>query len=78
MINEASVGYNEKSDVWALGCLIFELCALTPPFNASNHLSLAVKINAGKFSRVPAQYRCVWGGGSPPARTSNLPVSANA
>ena len=54
MINEQQ--YNEKSDIWALGCLLYELCALAPPFDASNHLALAVKINAGKFARVPAQY----------------------
>lgn len=27
-----------------------------PPFDATNHLSLAVKINAGKFARIPAKY----------------------
>lgn len=54
MINECR--YNEKSDIWALGCLLYELCALAPPFDATNHLSLAVKINAGKFSRIPSQY----------------------
>ncbi len=54
MINEQK--YNEKSDIWALGCLLFELAALSPPFDATNHLSLAVKINAGKFNRVPMKY----------------------
>jgi serine/threonine protein kinase len=54
MINEQK--YNEKSDIWALGCLLYELCALVPPFDAHNHLSLAVKINAGKFDRIPAVY----------------------
>jgi serine/threonine protein kinase len=54
MINELK--YNEKSDIWALGCLLYELAALAPPFEATNHLSLAVKINAGKFNRVPAKY----------------------
>lgn len=54
MVNECK--YNEKSDIWALGCLLYELCALAPPFDATNHLSLAVKINAGKFARIPAKY----------------------
>lgn len=54
MINETK--YNEKSDIWALGCLVYEMCALKPPFDATNHLSLAVKINTGKFDRIPAKY----------------------
>ena len=33
--------YNEKSDVWALGCLLFELMNLMPPFLAANHIALA-------------------------------------
>lgn len=53
-INELK--YNEKSDIWALGCLLYEMCALAPPFDATNQLSLAVKINAGKFARIPTQY----------------------
>jgi len=54
MINE--MRYNEKSDIWALGCLLYEMCALVPPFEAQNQLALAVKINAGKFNRIPARY----------------------
>ena len=42
LINEKK--YNEKSDIWALGCLIYEICALQPPFMANNYLTLAVKI----------------------------------
>jgi len=53
-INESK--YNEKSDIWSLGCIIYELAALHPPFQAQNHLSLAMKIKAGKFERIPLKY----------------------
>eukprot|EP00667_Euglena_gracilis_P007632 EG_transcript_7706 len=36
--------YDDKCDIWSLGCVIYELCMLHPPFEASNQLSLANKI----------------------------------
>jgi len=42
LINEHK--YNEKSDIWACGCLLYEMCALSPPFVAQNYLALAMKI----------------------------------
>jgi len=53
-INESK--YNEKSDIWSAGCLLYEIAALKPPFEATNHLSLAIKIKAGKFERLPIRY----------------------
>jgi len=49
--------YDTKSDVWALGCLMFELASLKPPFQAANQALLARKIiNAAPESHVPANY----------------------
>ncbi|PSN54558.1 hypothetical protein C0J52_07113 [Blattella germanica] len=40
--------YNKKSDIWSLGCLVYELCSLSPPFIGSNIKQL--------FPRIPAHY----------------------
>ena len=48
--------YNEKSDVWSIGCLVYELCALRPPFEALNVVSLGQKITLGRFARIPQRY----------------------
>uniref|UniRef100_A0A3Q1FKQ6 Serine/threonine-protein kinase Nek2 n=1 Tax=Acanthochromis polyacanthus TaxID=80966 RepID=A0A3Q1FKQ6_9TELE len=50
------MSYNEKSDIWSLGCLLYELCALSPPFTAYNQRELAEKIREGKFRRIPFRY----------------------
>ncbi|XP_073456685.1 uncharacterized protein [Aquarana catesbeiana] len=38
------VPYSSKSDIWALGCLLYEMCNLKPAFDATNLLSLFFKI----------------------------------
>ncbi|CAI9550579.1 unnamed protein product [Staurois parvus] len=50
------MSYNEKSDIWSLGCLLYELCALSPPFTAYNQKELSEKIKIGKFRRIPYRY----------------------
>ena len=41
--------YNSKTDVWALGCILYELCSLIKPFNALNQAALGMKIIEGKY-----------------------------
>ncbi|KNC49192.1 NEK protein kinase [Thecamonas trahens ATCC 50062] len=50
------VAYNSKSDVWSLGCLIYEMAALSPPFVASTHTKLIEKIKEGRYRRLPSVY----------------------
>ena len=48
--------YDIKSDVWALGCIVYELCALCPPFDASNQTELTRKIKQGAVPALPRPY----------------------
>lgn len=49
--------YNDKSDVWAYGCVVYEMCALKHPFDARNQAALLCKILTGrKDAPVPASY----------------------
>ena len=48
--------YTYKSDVWALGCVLYELCMLSHAFSAENLLGLVYKIVAGKFDPIPTMY----------------------
>lgn len=48
--------YDRKSDVWAVGCLIYEMCSLRPPFNGKEFTQLSANISIGKFSCIPEIY----------------------
>ncbi|XP_053183691.1 serine/threonine-protein kinase Nek11 [Scomber japonicus] len=49
-------GYDSKSDIWALGCLLYEMCCLSHAFHAPNFLSVVMKIVEGETPTLPLTY----------------------
>ena len=48
--------YTFNSDVWALGCVLFEMCTFTVPFEARSMEELRFKVMKGKFPALPGVY----------------------
>lgn len=48
--------YAMPSDVWALGCVLYELCAMKVPFEAADLNGLVDRIVRGSVPRVPSTY----------------------
>ena len=48
--------YDEKSDIWALGCILYEMAALQKTFEGSNLPALVNKIMKGQFAPIRGNY----------------------
>ena len=48
--------YSYKSDLWSIGCVIYELCALKPPFKGKDLDELFVNVCKGKPERISHVY----------------------
>lgn len=48
--------YNHKSDMWSLGCVLYEMCALELAFPADNFMSLVHAICKGQYKPVSPVY----------------------
>jgi serine/threonine protein kinase len=48
--------YNNKCDIWALGCILYELLTLEKPFVAHNIALLNYKISIGKYKELSNTY----------------------
>ena len=48
--------YDAKSDVWSLGCVLYEAAAKKPPFRAQDMQGLFRKVTSGKYDPLPSCY----------------------
>ena len=53
----AKQNYSKEVDIWALGCVLYELITFIPPFTASNMSNLSRKVIAMKFSSTINLYK---------------------
>ena len=48
--------YNNKTDIWSVGCIIYEMCNLNPPFRGTSLINLYNNIQKGEYKNIHSFY----------------------
>jgi NIMA (never in mitosis gene a)-related kinase len=48
--------YDMKSDIWSLGCVLYESVTLRPPFRADDMAGLYKKVLKGIYPKIPTHF----------------------
>ena len=51
--------YNNKSDIWAMGCVLYEMTTMKHAFDAANMRGLVLKILRGVYPPISSSYSSV-------------------